>query len=71
MDSSQVHEDLLLFSPDDSVLEQVKNDIGYENLSQEWDLYTGPVDHPMQEHQLSGLEVSSSTIVLLMTTSNS
>ena len=65
MDSSQLDDGLLLFSPDDSVLEQVKHDIGFENLSQEWDMYTSAVEHPMMEHQLSGLEVSYFSIICL------
>ena len=39
------------------MLEQVKSDIGFENLSQDWDCFSDPVVQPMQEHQLSGLEV--------------
>ncbi|KAF0304537.1 Cellular tumor antigen p53 [Amphibalanus amphitrite] len=54
--TSSLDSSLLLFSPDDEVLEQVKVDIGFQNLSQDWDSYMDPVEHPLKEHQLSELE---------------
>ena len=57
MDSSGADPDLLIFGPDDSMLDQVKNTLGFENLSQDWDAYLDPPTQPMQEHQLSNLEV--------------
>ena len=54
---SWVDPDLLIFGPDDSMLDQVKNNFGFENLSQDLDAYLDPPIQPLQEHLLSNLEV--------------
>ena len=48
MDSSGADPDLHTFGPDDIMLDQMKNTLGFENLSQDWDAFLDPATHQFQ-----------------------